>query len=54
MTPHPKRIGPEALAAEALAMMNRYKFLDLPVVDAADKPLGMIDVQDLVSLRIVE
>jgi len=54
MTRNPKRIGSEALASEALAIMNQSKILDLPVVGVDDHPVGMIDVQDLVALRIAE
>lgn len=54
MTRNPKTVGPDSLASEALAMLNRYKILELPVIDADGRPVGMIDVQDLVSLRIVE
>ncbi len=54
MTRNPKRIAAEALASEALAIMNQSKILDLPVVGADDRPVGMIDVQDLVALRIAE
>jgi arabinose-5-phosphate isomerase len=54
MTRNPKRIGQDALASEALAMVKTHKILDLPVVDADDRPVGMIDAQDLVGLRIVE
>ena len=35
-------------------MLNRHRILELPVVDDTGLPVGMIDVQDLVGLRIVE
>ncbi len=54
MTRTPKRISRDALASEALAMLKQHRILDLPVVDSDQRPVGMIDVQDLVSLRIVE
>ena len=54
MTRNPKRIQRDALASEALAMLKQYRILDLPVVDSEGRPVGMIDAQDLVSLRIVE
>jgi arabinose-5-phosphate isomerase len=54
MTRNPKRIHRDALASEALAMLKQHRILDLPVVDAEGRPVGMIDAQDLVSLRIVE
>jgi arabinose-5-phosphate isomerase len=54
MTRNPKHIRSEALASEALAIMNKHRIDELPVVDDAGKPVGLIDVQDLVRLRIAE
>ena len=54
MTANPKRISADALASEALALMNAHRIDELPVVDEAGRPVGLIDVQDVVSLRIVE
>jgi len=54
MTRNPKRIHEDALASEALAVLNRFRIDELPVVDDAGKAVGLIDVQDLVRLRVVE
>jgi arabinose-5-phosphate isomerase len=54
MTPNPKRIRGEALASEAMAILRRHRIDDLPVVDDDDKPIGLIDVQDLVVLRMFD
>ena len=54
MTVHPKTIGHQALASEALALLNRHRIDELPVVDESNRPLGLIDVQDLVALRVLE
>jgi arabinose-5-phosphate isomerase len=54
MTRNPKRIAADALASEAMAIMKQYRIDELPVVDAADKPLGLIDVQDLVVLKMLD
>ncbi len=53
MTPNPKVIGPEALAAEALRLMQAHQIDDLPVVDDQGCPIGMVDVQDLLQVGIV-
>ena len=53
MTPHCKRVRPDTLAAEAMAIFHKYRIDELPVVDAADKPVGLIDVQDIVAIKIV-
>jgi arabinose-5-phosphate isomerase len=54
MTHNPKRIGADALASEAMAIMKQYRIDELPVVDADDKPIGLIDVQDLVVLKMFD
>jgi arabinose-5-phosphate isomerase len=54
MTPNPKRIRGDALASEAMAVMRRHRIDDLPVVDDDDRPIGLIDVQDLVVLRMFD
>jgi arabinose-5-phosphate isomerase len=53
MTAGCKRVREDALAAEAMAVFHRYRIDDLPVVDAQDKPIGLIDVQDIVAIKIV-
>jgi len=53
MTANCKRIKASALAAEAMAIFHKHRIDDLPVVDDGDRPVGMIDVQDIVSLKIV-
>jgi arabinose-5-phosphate isomerase len=54
MTRNPKRVHVDALASEALALMNQYRIDELPVVDGTGKAIGLIDVQDLVRWRVVE
>jgi arabinose-5-phosphate isomerase len=53
MTPGCKRIRADALAAEATAIFHKYRIDDLPVVDAEDRPVGLIDVQDIVTIKVV-
>lgn len=53
MTPDCKKIRADALAAEATAIFHKYRIDDLPVVDMDDKPLGLIDVQDIVTIKVV-
>ena len=47
MTRHPKTIGAERLAAEALRILREHKIDELVVVDGARRPIGLLDVQDL-------
>jgi arabinose-5-phosphate isomerase len=54
MTKNPKRIRGDQLASEAIALMRPYRIDELPVVDDDDRPIGLIDIQDLVVLRMLD
>jgi arabinose-5-phosphate isomerase len=54
MTRNPRRVRADVLAAEAMAIMRQTRFDELPVVDDADVPVGLIDVQDLVMLKVFD
>jgi len=49
MTRRPKTIGADRLAAEALRLLREYKIDELVVVDPQRKPVGLLDVQDLLK-----
>lgn len=51
MTRNPKRARLGDLASEALAVLNANRIDELPVVDADDRPVGIIDVQDLLGIK---
>jgi len=53
MTRHPKTIAPDHLAAEALRVLREYKIDELVVVDAKRRPIGLLDVQDLLKAGFV-
>jgi arabinose-5-phosphate isomerase len=52
MTKNPRRISDETFALEALGIMRQMSIDQLPVVDAQQKLIGLLDVQDLLDLRI--
>ena len=54
MTRNPKRIDGDQLASAAIAVMRQFRIDELPVVDPRDQPIGMIDIQDLVVLRMLD
>jgi arabinose-5-phosphate isomerase len=54
MTKDPKRVRGDQLASEAMAVMKQFRIDELPVVDSEDKPVGLIDVQDLVVLKMFD
>lgn len=53
MTTKCKRIRANALASEATAIFHKYRIDELPVVDTDNKPVGLIDVQDIVTIKVV-
>ena len=54
MTRNPKRIRVGLLASEALHLINQYHIDELPVVDASDRAVGLVDVQDLVAVGLAQ
>lgn len=52
MSANPRRISPDALAGEALEMVNRLRITALIVADEADRPVGLVHVHDLLSLGV--
>jgi arabinose-5-phosphate isomerase len=52
MTANPKTISPDTLAIEALAYLHNHRVDQMPVVDAAGLAIGLLDVQDLLDLKI--
>ncbi|MDD4899287.1 MAG: KpsF/GutQ family sugar-phosphate isomerase [Candidatus Omnitrophica bacterium] len=53
MTKNPATVAPEMLAVEALRILREKKIDELPVVDEANKPVGLLDVQDLLRAGLV-
>ncbi len=53
MTRGGKTIGPDALAAEAVQMMDKYKINALLVTDADQRLLGVLNMHDLLRARVV-
>jgi arabinose-5-phosphate isomerase len=52
MTKNPRSIRPDTFALEALAMLHQMAIDQLPVVDDSGRLLGLLDVQDLLNLKI--
>lgn len=53
MTASPKRLGPASLVRDAERLMREHRIDEIPVTDDDGRPLGLVDVQDLIALRIV-
>ena len=48
----PKSVGPEALVAEAQRLLQEYHIDQVPVLDDDGRPVGLLDVQDILGIRI--
>jgi len=53
MTAECKKIRADALASQATAIFHKYRIDELPVVDSQNRPVGLIDVQDIVTIKVV-
>ncbi|CBE67370.1 MAG: KpsF/GutQ family sugar-phosphate isomerase [Candidatus Methylomirabilis oxygeniifera] len=53
MTPHPKTIDRDALAAKALEVMERHAITSLLIVDPKGNPEGVIHLHDLLRAGVV-
>jgi arabinose-5-phosphate isomerase len=50
MTKNPVVIGPDERLGVAIELLQSRKFSELPVVDVDGKPVGMLDITDLIGL----
>jgi arabinose-5-phosphate isomerase len=53
MTGHPKTIAESCLAVEALRIMEAHSISDLMIVDAEDRPTGVIHLKDLLHAGVM-
>jgi arabinose-5-phosphate isomerase len=53
MTPNCKTIGPRALAAEAVHLMEVHKITALPVADEHGRLIGALNIHDLFRAGVV-
>ncbi|MFK7958914.1 MAG: SIS domain-containing protein [Phycisphaerales bacterium] len=53
MTPQPKHLTSASLVRDAERLVREHRVDEIPVVDEDGRPLGMIDVQDLIAMKIV-
>ncbi|MEM8758531.1 MAG: CBS domain-containing protein, partial [Planctomycetota bacterium] len=53
MTRSPRTLRDDALLRDAVALIREHRQDEIPVVDAAGRPVGLLDVQDLVAMRLV-
>ena len=53
MSHHPRSIGPDALAAEAVQIMEQYNITQILVIDSANKLVGALNMHDLLRAKVI-
>jgi arabinose-5-phosphate isomerase len=53
MTRRPEHLHTDALVRDAVRLMRENRHDEIPVVDREGRPVGLVDVQDLIALRVV-
>jgi arabinose-5-phosphate isomerase len=54
MTNNPRCLTLEDRVRDARQLIAEHRIDEIPVVDAGGKPMGLIDVQDLITMKIVQ
>jgi arabinose-5-phosphate isomerase len=54
MTASPHTVLPGTRVADAVEIMRRYKISELPVIDDAGRPVGLLDITDMIGLPPAE
>jgi len=54
MTRDPKTLGAGATASDAVTLFRRCRADEIPIVDEDGRPIGLLDVQDLIAMRLVK
>jgi arabinose-5-phosphate isomerase len=50
MTANPRTVTLGTRVADAVETLRRHKISELPVVDSAGRPVGLLDITDLIGL----
>ena len=53
MYPSPRRIAPDALAADAAAMMEEHRITSVLVTDAEQHLVGIVHIGDLMRAKVI-
>lgn len=54
MTSHPTSLPSDALVRDAVRLVQERRLDEIPVLDSNGRPIGLVDVQDLIAMRVVE
>jgi arabinose-5-phosphate isomerase len=50
MTVAPKRVTAEAPLTDAIGLLSQYRISELPVIDDQERPVGLVDITDVLAL----
>ena len=53
MTRRPQHLVVDDLVRDAVRVVRENQFDEIPVVDHDGRPVGLVDVQDLISMKVV-
>ena len=53
MTPRPQHLAIDDLVRDAVRVMRERRLDEIPVLDADGRPVGLVDVQDLIAMKVV-
>jgi arabinose-5-phosphate isomerase len=53
MTARPQHLGIDDLVRDAVRLVRERRLDEIPVLDHDGKPVGMVDVQDLIAMKVV-
>jgi arabinose-5-phosphate isomerase len=54
MTRNPRTLSGDSRVRDAVQMVREFRLDEIPVVDGQGHPLGILDVQDLIAMRLVQ
>ena len=54
MTKSPATLPHTALVRDAVVMVRESRRDEIPVIDSAGRPLGILDVQDLIAMKLIQ
>jgi arabinose-5-phosphate isomerase len=54
MTPNPHCVLANTLLADAIALLSQHRISELPVIDDQRRPVGMLDITDLIAVGEVQ
>lgn len=54
MTRDPRHLTDTAIVRDAVRVVRERRIDEVPVVDGEQRPIGLIDVQDLVALKVIQ